>query len=229
MEVAPSTDARLGNLSVSGSRTNAYAPAPQLPHLVFSRPGSAPVNMYGSFPTQQIENPSSMLQNLSIPQSSIQSIHPLAQLQPLQPPQLTRPPQPPQHLRPPMQPSQQLDQGVSLQSPGHMQIHSLQMLQQPQASPMNTFYQSQQQEFSHVQQQQHQVEHAQPQIINPPVDTASQQQQDPGMSLHEYFKSPEAIQVFGFVLQAKKFSDLFDHHLLGIFSLLFLLFLDSLY
>ncbi|PON63125.1 Protein virilizer [Parasponia andersonii] len=195
MEVSPSTDARLGNISAPGARTNAYAPAPQLPHLVFSRPGSIPVNIYGSFPAQQVDNPS-ILQNLSIPQSSIQSIHSLAQLQPLQPPQLPRPPQPPpQHLRPPMQASQQLDQGLSLQSPGHMQIHPLQMLQQPQASPVNTFYQPQQ-EFSHAQQQQqqHQVEHVQPQIVNPPVDTASQQQQDSGMSLHEYFKSPQAIQ-----------------------------------
>ncbi|KAM6547755.1 hypothetical protein CsatB_019431 [Cannabis sativa] len=181
--------------TASGTRANAYAPAPHLSHLGFSRPGSMPANLYGNFPTQQVDNPPNVLQNLSITQSSIQSIHSLSQLQPLQPPQLQRPPQPPHHLRPPMQASQQLDQGVSLQSPGHMQMHSLQMLQQPQqASHMNTFYQQQQQQdFSHVQLQ-HQVEHAHPQMINPLMDTASQQQQDPAMSLQEFFKSPEAIQ-----------------------------------
>lgn len=179
--------------SSSGARANAYAALPQLQHPAFNRPGSIPVNLYGNFPTQQAENSLSILQNLSIPQSSIQSIHSLGQLQPLQPPQLPRPPQPPQHLRPPIQASQQLEQGVPLQSPGHMQIQSLQMLQQAQVRPMSTFYQSQQQEFSHALQQ-HQIEHAQPQVMNPSMETPSQQLQDSGMSLQEFFKSPEAIQ-----------------------------------
>lgn len=148
------------------------------------------MSIYGNVPTQmQGDNPN-MLQNLSVPQSSMQSIHTLAQLQPLQPPQLPRPPQPPQHLRPPIQASQQLEQG-SLQSP--VPMHSLQMLQQPMVSPMQAYYQSQQHEFAHIQQQ---VDHSQQEVLPQLGDATSQQQQDPGMSLQEYFKSPEAIQVF---------------------------------
>lgn len=189
---APSTDARLGNLSASGARINTYPPPPPvLPHQVFSRPGSIPSSIYGNMPTQQQgESLPIFLQNLHIPQSSMQSIHSVAQLQPLQPPQLPRPSQPPQHLRPPIQASQQLEQGTV-----QMQIHSLQMLQQPQVSSMHMFHQSQQQEFSHAQKQQQQhVEHTPPQVTSTTVDNASQQE-DSGMSLHEYFKSPEAIQV----------------------------------
>ncbi|KAJ7957710.1 Embryo defective protein [Quillaja saponaria] len=162
----PSNDARLG----SGTGLSSYPPPPLMPSLGFSRQASVPFNIYGStLNQQQGENPASILQSISVPQSSIQSIHSLAQLQPLQPPQLPRPPQPPQHLRPPLQASQQLEKGVSMSSSVHMQGHPLQMLQQPQVSPIH-----------HATQQQ--------------ADAASQQQQDPGMSLHEYFKSPEAIQ-----------------------------------
>lgn len=185
---APSNDARLGGLSVSGARVNTYSPPSLVPHMVF-RPGSNSMSLYGSIPTQLQGDNASILQNLSIPQA----IHSLAQLQPLQPPQLPRPPQPPQHLRPPLQASQQLEQGVSLQN--QVQMHPLQILQQPQVSPMHAYYQSQQQEFVHVQQQQ-QVDHSQLQAMHQSGDASSQQQQDPGMSLHEYFKSPEAIQVF---------------------------------
>ncbi|VVA15380.1 PREDICTED: embryo defective 2016 [Prunus dulcis] len=184
---APSNDARLGGLSASGARVNTYSPPSLVPHMVF-RPGSNSMSLYGSLPTQLQGDNASILQNLSIPQA----IHSLAQLQPLQPPQLPRPPQPPQHLRPPLQASQQLEQGVSLQSQVQMH-HPLQILQQPQVSPMHAYYQSQQQEFVHVQQQQ-QVDHSQLQAMHQSGDASSQQQQDPGMSLHEYFKSPEAIQ-----------------------------------
>ncbi|XP_015900411.3 protein virilizer homolog isoform X2 [Ziziphus jujuba] len=186
----PLNDSRLGSHSTSGARINTYPPPPLgLPHLVFSRPGSIPSGIYGNMPTQQQgENLPSVLQSLSIPQSSMQTIHSVAQLQPLQPPQLPRPPQPPQHLRPPVQASQQLEQGTV-----QMQMHSLQMLQQPHVSSMHMFHQSQQQEFSHVQKQQQHVEHAPQQAMSTTVDNASQQQ-DSGMSLHEYFKSPEAIQ-----------------------------------
>ncbi|KAK9290992.1 hypothetical protein L1049_009175 [Liquidambar formosana] len=195
MSVAASSDARLGNLSASGARLTSYPLPPLLPHLAFSRSPTVPVTIYGSSPTQQQqgENPS-ILQNLSTPQPSIQSIQPLSQLQPLQPPQLLRPPQPPQHLRPPIQPSQQAEQGVSLlQTPVQLQVQSLQMLQQPQVSPMHVYYQPQHQEnFSHAQQQQ--VEHAQLHVLNQQGDGASHQQQDSGMSLQQYFSSPEAIQ-----------------------------------
>lgn len=187
-------DSRLGSLSASGARINTYPP-PVLPHLVF-RPGSIPANFFGNMPTQhQAEN---ILQNLSMP-PSIQSIHSAAQLQPLQPPQLPRPPQPPQHLRPPIQASQQLELGAPLQSNVQMQMQSLQVLQQPQVSSMHMFHQSQQQEASHAQQQQH-VEHTPPPVMTSTVDNASQQQ-DLGMSLQDYFKSPEAIRVFVFFIK----------------------------
>lgn len=189
------TDARLGNLSASGTRLSSYPP-PLVPPLVFSRPASIPVSIYGSTTTQQQgENPSNTIQNPPIPQLSIQSIQSFAQLQPLQPPQLPRPPQPPQHLRPPVQPSQQPEQGVSLlQSPIQLPVQPLQMLQQPQVSPLHVYYQQQQQEnFPHVQQQQ-QVEHGQHQVLRQQGDSSSQLEQDSGMSLQQYFSSPEAIQ-----------------------------------
>lgn len=158
--------------------------------MVFNRPGSNSMTIYGHVPTQlQGDNPN-MLQNLSVPQSPMQSIHTGGQLQPLQPPQLPRPPQPPQHLRPPIQASQHLEQGP-LQSPP-VAMHSLQMLQQPMVSPMQAYYQSQQ-EFAPIHQQ---VDYSQQQVLPQSGDTSSQQQQDPGMSLQEYFKSPEAIQVY---------------------------------
>ncbi|XP_050380186.1 protein virilizer homolog [Argentina anserina] len=182
------TELPQGSTAPSGTRINAYSPPALVPHMVFNRPGSNSMAMYGHVPTRlQGDNPN-MLQNLSVPQSPMQSIHSGGQLQPLQPPQLPGPPQPPQHLRPPIQASQQFEQG-SLQSP--VPVHSLQMLQQPMVSPMQAYYQSQQQEFAHLQQQ---VDYSQPQVLPQSGDASSQQQQDPAMSLQEYFKSPEAIQ-----------------------------------
>ncbi|XP_057962822.1 protein virilizer homolog isoform X2 [Malania oleifera] len=195
--IVPLTDVRFGNLAASGARLATYPPPPLVSPLVFSRPASIPLSLYGSSTTQpQGENLTSMIQNLPIPQPSIQSVQPLAQLQPLQPPQLLRPPQPPQHPRPPIQASQQTEQGVSLlQSSAQMQVQPLQMLQQPQVSPIPIYYQPQQAEnFLLTQQQQQPVEHPQPQVVPQQGDNASRQQQDLGMSLQEYFSSPEAIQ-----------------------------------
>lgn len=196
ISVVPPNDARIGNLSASGSRLTSYPPAPSMPPYIFGRHASVPMNIYGNnSPQQQGDNPSSILQNLSIPQP-IQSIQSLAQLQPLQPPQLPRPPQPPQHLRPPIQPSLQSEAGVSLlQSPVQLVQQPLHMLQQPQASPVHVYYHPQQQEnYSRIQQLQ--TEHAQPQSLHQQGDGASQQEQDSGMSLQQFFSSPEAIQVF---------------------------------
>lgn len=173
-------DARFGNISVTGGGLTSYMPPPLMPPLVFSRPGTIPATPYGSTPIQQQGDNPSIMQNLSIPQSSIQSIH---QLQPLQPP-LQRPPQPPQHHWPPAQSSQQIEQGVPLQNP--VQMHQLQILQQPHISPMHTHYQSQQQQ---------QVEHGQPQVLHQQGDASNTQQQELGMSLHEYFQDPKAITV----------------------------------
>ncbi|KAJ6870768.1 hypothetical protein NC652_036429 [Populus alba x Populus x berolinensis] len=72
-----------------------------------------------------------------------------------------------------------------------MQGHQLQMLQQPQLPSVHAHYQAQQQELSQSRQQL--VEHAQPHVIHQQGDVSSQQQQDLGMSLQEYFKDPKAI------------------------------------
>lgn len=194
---ASSTDTRLGGVSASGVMLASNS-LPALPHLVYGRP-SMPVNLYGGISTQQHgENPSSILPNLAIP-PSMPSIHSMPQLQPLQPPQLPRPPQPPpQHLRPPMIATQQPEQVVSMQTPVQMQMHQLQMLQQPRVSTQ--YYQSQPVGLSHAPPQ-HQYEQPQHQAMHQPGDaaTTSQQLQDSAMSLHEYFKSPEAIQASIFV------------------------------
>ncbi|XP_028787721.1 protein virilizer homolog [Neltuma alba] len=185
--VAPSNDAWLGSHSASGVRLSSYPLNPLMPSLGFSRPSSMPLTVYGSTPNQQhSEIQPSNMQGVSIPPASFQSMPSVTQLQPLQPPQLPRPPQPPQHLRPPAQALLQLDPGMSVQS--GVQVNPMQMLQQPQASSMQTYYQTQPQEFSQAQQQR-QAEH-----LQQSGDAQLLEQQDAGMSLHEYFKSPEAIQ-----------------------------------
>lgn len=191
--IAPSNDAWLGSHSASGARLSSYPLNPLVPSLGFSRPSSIPLTLYGNTSNQQhSDNQPGILQGISIPPSSFQSMHSVTQLQPLQPPQLPRPPQPPQHLRPPVQTLVQLEQGMAVQS--GVQVHPLQMLQQPQASSMQAYYQTQQQEYSHAQQQK------QGEYTHQSGDAQSLQQRDSGMSsLHEYFKSPEAIQV-SFVL-----------------------------
>ena len=181
------TELSQASIASSGARLSSY-PNPSMMSVGFSRSASMPLTMFGNSPNQQqTENQPSILQSISVPPASFQSMHPVTQLQPLQPPQLPRPPQPPQLLRPPVHALQQLEQGMAVQS--NVQVHhQLQMLQQPQVPSMQTYYQTQQQQFSHEQQQ---VEYTQQ-----PGNSLSQQQQDAAMSLHEYFKSPEAIQVF---------------------------------
>ncbi|KAK8672102.1 hypothetical protein V6N13_110476 [Hibiscus sabdariffa] len=199
--IGPAIDARL---PTSAAGLASYPPPPLMQSLVFNRPPSIPVTPYGNSPgLQQGENhPPSILQNPSIPQSSIQSMHSLTQLQKLQ-----RPLQPTQHLRPSMQSPQQLEQGVSSQTPVQMQIQSLQMLQQAPVAHVNPYYQPQQPEFSAAQHQL-QVELVQPQA--PQAGSTSQQQQDSGLSLHEYFQSPEAIQ--SLLRDREKLCQLLEQH-----------------
>ncbi|KAK8715597.1 hypothetical protein V6N13_042928 [Hibiscus sabdariffa] len=199
--IGPTIDARL---PTSAAGLVSYPPPPLMQSLVFNRPPSIPVTPYGNSPgLQQGENhPPSILQNPSIPQSSIQSMHSLTQLQKLQ-----RPLQPTQHLRPSMQSPQQLEQGVSSQTPVQMQIQSLQMLQQAPVAPVNPYYQPQQPEFSAAQHQL-QVELVQPQA--PQAGSTAQQQQDSGLSLHEYFQSPEAIQ--SLLRDREKLCQLLEQH-----------------
>ncbi|XP_057426719.1 protein virilizer homolog isoform X3 [Lotus japonicus] len=191
-----STELSQASIAHSGTRMSSYPLNPSMQSLGFSRP-PMPLNIYGNTPNQQhSENQSSILQSVSIPPASFQPIHSV-QLQPLQPPQLQRPPQPPQLLRPPVQALQQLEQGMSVQS--NVQVHQLQMLQQSQISSMQAYYQTQQQQFSHElqqqpQQQQPQQQQQQVEYTQQSGDAQLQLQSDAAMSLHEYFKSPEAIQ-----------------------------------
>ncbi|XP_009631269.1 protein virilizer homolog isoform X1 [Nicotiana tomentosiformis] len=186
-----SSDVRPGNLSASGPILTSYPPPPLAPPLLFNRPGSVPVSLYGSSSVPyHVEKLPSISQHLP----AIHSIPSVTQLQPLQPPQLPRPPQ--QHLRPLVPASPQSEQsGPLLQSPLHMQMQMQppQVLHQAQVSPAHVYYQTQQQEnVSHSLQQQ-QIEHSLAQVPQLHGDSVTQQQ-DSGMSLQEFFKSPEAIQ-----------------------------------
>ncbi|KAE8717059.1 putative ATP-dependent RNA helicase DHX36-like isoform X1 [Hibiscus syriacus] len=200
--VGPAIDARL---PTSASGLASYPSQPSMQSLVFNRPPSVPVTPYGNSPGLQQGDihPPSSLQNPSIPQSSIQSMHSLSQLQKLQ-----RPLQPTQHLRQSMQSPQQLEQGVSSQTPVQMQMQSLQMLQQAHVAPVNPYYPPPQPEFSAAEHQL-QVELAQPQAP-PQAGAASHQQQDSGLSLHEYFQSPEAIQ--SLLRDREKLCQLLEQH-----------------
>ncbi|PSS01624.1 Protein virilizer like [Actinidia chinensis var. chinensis] len=176
-----------------------YPPPPLMAPLLFNRPTSMPLSLYGSSPTpHQGEIPPTMSQNLPFHLQTFQSVQSIAQLQPLQPPQILHPPQPPQHLRPPIPASPQSDHGLNLiQSPVQMQVQPLQMLQQPHVSPLHVYLQSPQQEnFSHPHHNpQQQVEHSQLQVLHQQGDSSSSQQQDDsGMSLQHFFSSQEAIQ-----------------------------------
>lgn len=180
------------NLSASHSMLTSYPPPPLMQPLLF-RPGSMPVNLYGnSLVPHHGDNLPNVSQNIPISMPSVQPIPTLTQLQPLQPPQIPRPP--PQHLRPSVPSSPQSEQGISLLH-GSLQIpaHSSQVLQQPQVSPGHVYYQTQQQESVSQSLQQQQADRSQ-RILHLPGDGTSQQQ-DSGMSLQEYFRSPEAIQV----------------------------------
>ncbi|KAM7500791.1 hypothetical protein LguiA_025205 [Lonicera macranthoides] len=170
---APPSEAHARFGSHSGAMLTPY-PQPLMPPLLFNRPVSIPMGIYGNSPTpHQGENPSNISQNMPI---SLSSIHSIGQLQPLQPPQIPRPPQPPPHLRPPIPASPQSEHSMALLQNSVQVQQSLQMLQPPQASP------------GHHHTQPHALQgqgaHGVPQ----------QQQDDAGMSLQHYFSSPEAIQ-----------------------------------
>lgn len=182
---AHSSDLRPGNVSASGPILTTYPPPPLAPPLLFNRHGSVPVNFYGS---SSAPYHNEKLPSISQHLPAIHSIPSVTQLQPLQPPQL---PRPPQHIRPIVPASPQSEQSVPLlQSPMHMQMQSPQMLHQPQVSPSHVYYQTQQQENSLQQQQ---IEHSLSQVPQQQGDIVTQQQ-DSGMSLQDFFRSPQAIQ-----------------------------------
>ncbi|KAG7630169.1 Virilizer N-terminal [Arabidopsis suecica] len=178
----PTIDHQSGNLSVTGMTS--YPPPNLMPSHNFSRPSSLPVPFYGNPSHQGGDKPQTMLLVPSIPQSlNTQSI---PQLPSMQLSQLQRPMQPPQHVRPPIQISQPSEQGVSMQNPFQIPMHQMQLMQQTQVQPY--YHPPQQQEISQVQQQQQ--HHA----VQGQQGAGTSQQQESGMSLHDYFKSPEAIQ-----------------------------------
>ncbi|XP_027174907.1 protein virilizer homolog [Coffea eugenioides] len=188
--IASSSDARPSNLSSSGTVVTSFAPAPLGPPLLFGRPGSMPGNLYGSSSApQHMENLPNILQNLPISLPAIQSVPSLTQLQPLQPPQIPR--HTAQSLRPVIPSSPQPEQvGSLLPSSLQLQMQTLQMLQQPHASPAHLYYQTPQ--TDNVLQPQL-VERSQLQPLHQQGDGTSQQH-DAGMSLQDFFRSPEAIQ-----------------------------------
>lgn len=164
--IAPSFDTKL---TASGTMLTSYPQAPFMQPLLF-RPGSVPpVNFYGnSLVPHHGDNLPSVSQNISIMSS-------VNQFQPLQPPQVHRPPQ---HLRPPVPASPGSEQGLPL---SHSSLYM--QAQQPQIAPPahQVYYQSPQQDNASQ--------------LNPNLSGVGTSQQDPAVSLQEYFKSPEAIQV----------------------------------
>ncbi|KAK6131594.1 hypothetical protein DH2020_034608 [Rehmannia glutinosa] len=178
------SNSELHQTSVAPSVLTSYPPPPLMQPLLF-RPGSMPVNLYGnSFVPHPGDNMHNVSQNLPISLPAVQPMPILTQLQPLQPPQIPRPP--PQHLRPPVPSSPQ-----------------------PQVSPAHAYYQTQQQEnVSHSLQQQH-VDRSQ-RILQMSGDATTSQQQDSGMSLQEFFKSPEAIQ--SLLSDREKLCQLLEQH-----------------
>lgn len=187
--LAHSSDVRPGNISASGPILTTYPPPPLAPPLLFNRHGSMPVNLYGS---SSAPYHNEKLPSISQHLPAIHSIPSVTQLQPLQPPQLPRPP----HVRPLVPASPQSEQSVPLlQSPLHMQMpmQPPQLLHQPQVSPAHVYYQTQQQENVSPSLQQQQIDHSLSQVPQQQGDIVNQQQ-DSGMSLQDFFRSPEAIQ-----------------------------------
>ncbi|KAK4414757.1 protein virilizer [Sesamum alatum] len=203
---APPVDGML-NLSASRTMITSYPPPPLMQPLLF-RPSSMPVGLYGnSLVPHHGENLPNVSQNVPMSLPSVQAIPALTQLQPLQPPQIPRPP--PQHLRPPVPASPHSEQGPTLlQSSLQIPAQPSQVLQQPQVSPAHVYYQTQQQESVSQSLQQQQVDRSQ-RSLQPSGDGTSQQQ-DSGMSLQEYFRSPEAIQ--SLLSDREKLCQLLEQH-----------------
>ncbi|XP_042045920.1 protein virilizer homolog isoform X2 [Salvia splendens] len=184
-DMQQNSGAPLINLPASHSMLNSYPP-PSMQPLLF-RPGSMPVNLYvNNLAQQHGDNMANVSHNLTISMPLAQPIPTPTQLQPLQPPQIPRPPPP--HLRPSVASSPQSELAVPMLH-GSLQIpaHPSQMLQQQQLSPGQVYYQVQQQDTTSQAPQQQQQR-----VLQQPGETS--QQLDSGISLQEFFKSPEAIQ-----------------------------------
>ncbi|XP_031496398.1 protein virilizer homolog isoform X2 [Nymphaea colorata] len=189
----PLTDARVPSGASQSSTLSSHSTSQFIPPLPPGRPTSIQVSQFSGISLQQGQHLPSHSFPLQIPQ--IQTVPPRPPLQPPQPPQPPRPIHHPHLLRPMIQVSQQPLEGISLQqSPSTIQIpiQSLPMQQQLQMSQVHVYSQNTQQEL-HLQSQQ-QVEHVHAQHPPSQVDNMPQFQQDAGISLQQYFSSPEAIQ-----------------------------------
>ncbi|MQL89224.1 hypothetical protein Taro_021797 [Colocasia esculenta] len=173
-----------GIFSTSGSTLATFSLPPFAPWQA-----SLSGTLFSSMSQQPGQNPPAMPQTNPSPQPSIQSLQPRPPPPP-PPPQAPRPPNP-QNSRPAIQvshlPSEQV---VSLQNPIQVQVQPLQVQQQLQI-PQIVYYQPQQQE-NLLHPPQPSIEQSQSQKLPPPDNKV--QQQDSGMSLQQYFSSPEAIQ-----------------------------------
>lgn len=185
------SDTGLGILPASGNNNlSAYSLPPFTPSLLINRPNSLPGSVFSS---QQGQIPS----NLShiLPNSQPSSIQPRPPPPPPPPPQLPHPSQTPQQATPIQMPQPHAEQAMPFaQSSVQLQV-PLQFQQQLHVPQMQFYYPTQQPESVLPQPSQPAVEHQQPQNQGLQVDSLSQQQKDAGISLQQYFSSPEAIQV----------------------------------
>lgn len=179
-----------GAMSVSGNSLTSYSLPLLTPPLFISRPTSVSGTFFSSSSMQNIQNTSSLSQHFTGSQFALQSV-------------LPRPP-PPQPQLP--RPAQQLalhnqllqtqsDQAMQFQqNPVQVQVNQLQVPQQIQVPRVQLYYQAQQQE-SVLQPAQSTLEQVQQSAQNLQADNSLFQQKDSGMTLQQYFSSPEAIQV----------------------------------
>lgn len=181
-------DSLSGTFSASGPSLSSYSLPPFTPSLLITRP-AVPGTLFSS-PTQQHgQLQTSNSQSMPSPQPSVQLVQPQP---PLPPPPQPSHPHPSQNLGFPIQMSQpQFEQVMPLQQNSvQVQMQPLQIQQQLQIPQLQLLYQSHQQE--HVSQ-----------VPQPPLeqtqhkmgtDNMNQQQDDPGLTLQQFFASPEAIQ-----------------------------------
>lgn len=189
------SDSNLAMNSASGSMLTSNLLPSFASQFLMGRP-SMPTPFFGT-PLQQVQFSSGLPQNISNPQPSVSSVQP-------------RPPPPPP---PPQQPhpSQTLQQLGAIQLP-----HQDQQLSYPQSAilpqvplqfpnqlpiPQLQLYHQSQQESGQTLRQVGEQSQLQNQGMPMPADSFSQQQQDSGINLNQFFSSPEAIQVtFEFLL-----------------------------
>lgn len=172
------SDSNLGMNSASGSMLASNLLPSFASQFLMGRP-SMPASFFGT-PLPQVQLSSALPQNISNSQPSVSSVQP-------------RPPPPPP---PPQQPhpSQALQQLGAIQLPQSAMLPQV-PLQFPNQLPipqLQLYHQSQQESVQTMRQV---GEQSQLQNQGVQADSFSQQQQDSGINLNQFFSSPEAIQV----------------------------------